>query len=91
MKDGIGDRPGEAPGPQRLKLFRDVADDWNERRVNLSERGPWRRRRSSESTSDGSALTKTVTHSFHGIHRLSGVTARGAGTPGAKADEAPTE
>ena len=38
VKDSIGDRPGKAPGPQRLKPSRDVADDWSEGHVKLSER-----------------------------------------------------
>ena len=37
MEDGVGDRPGKAPGPQRLELFRNVPNDWRETRVDVNE------------------------------------------------------
>ena len=60
VKDGVGDRPGNAPGPQGLELLRDMANDWHKARVNVSERGATLSSWGSESTTDRNGLAKAV-------------------------------
>ena len=88
VKNGIGDRPGKAPGPQRLKFFRDMANDWRKARVNVGERGARFWSKSGDATTDRRGSTKAVAHGRHCVRGLGCVTARRAGAPGAEADEA---
>ena len=91
VKDGVGDRPGNAPGPQGLEPLRDVANDWHKARVNVSERGARLRSWGSESTTDRYGSAEAVAHGLHGVSSLGSVTARRARASGAEADEATTQ